>query len=432
MTPLDFFYLPAALLTAPWWARKARGGWKQRFGHTPALPPSSGRRLLIHAVSVGEVNTLRGLIPLLRDRAVEVIVATTTDTGVARAQALFQTPPLASAEPGRPAVRVVRYPLDASWSVRRFLDSIAPDAAVLVELEIWPNFLGACQKRRIPVAVINGRLSARSFRGYSQFRRFLRPSFARLKFAAVQDSDYAARFTHMGAADVRITGSMKWDAVETSRSGDPPPPEALRLAELLGIDRTRPLIVAGSTGPGATASDPSEEQLFDRACPPGVQLLCAPRKPERFDDAFAALGGPARCRRRTNPLPQDHSPRSRFLLDSIGELRLAYALADVVIVGRTFTNLRGSDPIEPISLAKPTVIGPDFANFDSIVSAFRETQAIEITNADGLPGVLTRLLANREQSAALVQRGLACIERHKGATARHADLICRELLSPRT
>lgn len=428
MNLLDAVYLPAAALTAPWWARKARGGWRERFGHTATIcRTGAAKRLLIHAVSVGEVNTLRGLAPMLRDAGVEVVVATTTDTGLARATALFAESALGRNEPGKPAVRVVRFALDLSASVRRFLDAVRPDAVALVELEVWPNFLRECERRGIPVAVVNGRLSARSFKGYRRFRRFLAPSFARLEFAAVQDRAYAERFGEMGARDVRVTGSMKWDAVTPTSPAAlaPPPPEAEALARALGIDRTRPLVVAGSTGSGAGKYDESEEALLHRVCPPGVQLLCAPRRPERFDDAFAELGGAARCVRRSEPgdRARDGAVRDRFLLDTIGELRAAYALADVVVVGRTFGNLRGSDPIEPIALGKATVIGPDYANFTTIVEAFVAADAIVVTTATDLGGVLGRLLTDRARRAELAGAGLKCIVEHKGATATHTQML---------
>jgi 3-deoxy-D-manno-octulosonic-acid transferase len=364
-------------------------------------------------------------VPLLRDEGIEVVVATTTDTGLARAKSLFADSPLAEDQPGRPGVRVVRYALDLSASVRRFLDAVRPDAVALVELEIWPNFVRECTRRNIPVAVINGRLSARSFKGYHRFHRFLSPSFGRLAFAAVQDSAYAERFRTMGARDVRITGSMKWDAVTPVAPGPVGQslPEANALAAALGIDRTRPLIVAGSTGPGATKQDETEEQLLHRLCPPGVQLLCAPRRPERFDEAYGHLGGTDRCVRRSATGVRPAKAADRFLLDSIGELRAAYALADVVVVGRTFSNLRGSDPIEPIALGKATVIGPDYANFTTIVDAFRAADALVVTTANELGVVLSRLLndpARREQLAAA---GLLCIAEQKGATATHARML---------
>jgi 3-deoxy-D-manno-octulosonic-acid transferase len=409
MNPLDVAYFALAGLTAPWWARKARGGWRERFGHAERLGPGDPRRprILLHAVSVGEVNALRTLVPLLAPEA-EVVVASTTDTGLARARDLF----------ARDA-RVVRYPLDFSWSVARFLEAVRPDLAALVELEVWPNFVRECARRRIPVAVINGRLSERSFRGYRKVSRFMRRSFSALEFAAVQDADYAARFEAMGVSpeNCLVTGSMKWDAAP--EPGGAPSPVADALARDFGIDRSRPLVVAGSTGPG-------EEALLHASCPPGVQLLCAPRKPERFNEAAAALPG---CIRRSASRGGGfrESPRSdRFLLDSMGELRDAYCLADVVVVGRSFGDQFGSDPMEPIALGKPAMIGPKVADFAFVVREFERHGGILRTDRDRLGSDLASLLAHPDQGRALVNGGLACIAAHRGASRRHADL----LLSP--
>lgn len=408
MNRLDPFYLLLAVVTAPVWLRKARGGWGQRFGRVermlgPASPGDGRPRLLLHAVSVGEVNAVRTLVPLLTPHT-RVIVSATTDTGLKRAQKLFAG-----------TCEVVRYPLDFSGSVERFLETVRPDAVALVELELWPNFLASCKDRGIPVCVVNGRLSARSFRGYRRFRRWLSPMFRRLRFAAVQDEAYAERFEAMGVPHdaVHITGSMKWDnaAIEDDVPG------SAELAENMGISRSRPLIVAGSTGPG-------EELLLHRACAGirGAQLLCAPRLPERFDEAAGAMTG---CVRRSHTKKQGPPAAEcdRFLLDTIGELRAAYALADVAVVGRSFFDLHGSDPTEPIGLGRPTIIGPAVSDFASIVRAFEDAGGIVQADRDTLGGELRRLLTDREAGAETARRGRGCIARHRGASERHARLI---------
>ncbi|MCE7973958.1 MAG: hypothetical protein DYG92_06465 [Leptolyngbya sp. PLA1] len=410
MNALDLLYIPLALVTAPKWASKRRRGWRERMGHTPEFPPKTRPRIVLHAVSVGEVSALRQLVPLLTPHA-EVIVTATTDTGLARAHALFDS-----------GATVLRYPLDFSWCVARFLDAVKPDVVGLVELELWPNFVDACAARGIPACIINGRLSERSFRGYRHIRGFIERRLRKLRAVCVQDSEYAARFRALGApADrVLVTGSMKWDSV-------PPAPTtvegAAELAQQFGIDRTRPLIVAGSTGP-------DEEALLHAACPPGVQLLCAPRKPERFDEAERALPG---CVRLTHLRAGTASPGSatgRFLLDTIGELRKAYALADVVVVGRSFGMLHGSDPVEPAALAKPVVIGPAVADFAQVVAALERHRGICRVEAAGLPGVLADLLADAGKRAALVRGALECIAAEAGASRRHEELLTGLLPGP--
>jgi 3-deoxy-D-manno-octulosonic-acid transferase len=426
---LDPLYIVLAGVTAPIWARNARGGWPERFGRTAPIADRAGSggehlpRLLLHAVSVGEVNAIRELVPLLTPE-VHVIVSVSTDTGLKRAREVF-----AGAGGSAAKADVVRYPLDFSWAVRRFLDAVRPDVVALTELELWPNFVGECVRRGVPVGVINGRLSARSFKGYRKLRRFFRPVFSALEFAAVQDDAYAERFEYMGVDPGRcvIAGSMKWD---TARIEDDVP-GAEDLAHQMGVARgpgAPPLIVAGSTAEG-------EEALLHRVCGElgDVQLLCAPRKPERFDDAAAAMPG---CRRRSRGAGgggqksggggeegQSERPPRRFLLDTIGELRKAYALADVVVMGRTFGKLYGSDPVEPIGLGKATVVGPAMSDFEQIFRAFEAAGGIVQTTEAELARVLGELLRDEGRRRELAERGRACIREHQGASARHAELL---------
>jgi 3-deoxy-D-manno-octulosonic-acid transferase len=310
--------------------------------------------------------------------------------------------------------------VDFSWSVRRFLDAVKPDAVALVELEIWPNFVKACRGRGVPVCVINGRLSARSFRGYRRLRGFFKEYFRGLEFAAVQDPEYAARFEAMGveSGNCLITGSMKWDSakIEDGAAG------ADDLARDMGILRGGPpLIVAGSTGPGEEALLSRAVQELERDIGP-IQLLCAPRKPERFDEAAAAMGP---CVRRSKAAsPAALSGRGpRFLLDTIGELRRAYALADVVVVGRSFGDLFGSDPIEPIGLGKATVIGPAVSDFAQIVAEFEKGGGIVRATRESLREELRGLLTDGALRSRTGAAGRDVIRRMQGASARHAELL---------
>lgn len=419
MNLLDVLYVPAAVVTAPWWARKTRSGWGERFGHIDALPAKTPGvpRILLHAVSVGEVGTLRSLVPMLVECGAEVVVSASTDTGLVRARELYDH---------HPGAHVTRYALDFSPAVHRFLHAVQPDAVGLVELEVWPNFIRACAKRGVPVGVINGRLSARSFRGYSRIRRWMRPLFESLAFACVQDADYAQRFKVMGVEDARlhVTGSMKWDATPVVSAAElDRVPGAVELATQMGVDRARPLIVAGSTAPisGKASAFASEDALLHAACPSGAQLMCAPRRPEHRDAAHLALGGSACVRRSARVVaPAD---TNRYLLDTIGELRGAYALADVCVIGRTFGTLGGSDPIESIALGKPTVLGPDVANFATIVDTFERAGAVIRADERTLPEVLVSLLESADRRAELAERGRACIVAQQGATRRHAEML---------
>ncbi len=405
---IDAIYLVAVVLTSPVWlvrmirTGKIRTDWAGRFGRTEPLPATNRPRVLLHGVSVGEVNAIRKLVATLADHA-EIVVSATTNTGCERATSLFA---------GRH--RVVRYPFDFSFAVNRFLGSLRPDVVVLVELEVWPNFLRCAARRGIKVCVVNGRLTERSARGYRLLGPLVRPIFRRLSFAAVQNEAYGRRFGEMGVDTDRVfvTGTMKWDTAEIGDRVE----GADELAEAMGIDRTRPLVVAGSTAPG-------EHELLVQSVDDGVQLLCAPRRPEWFDQAATVMAG---CARRSRG--DRGSDTGRYLLDTIGELRQAYALADVAVVGRSFGNLHGSDMMEPVALGAAVVTGPAVQDFQDTVDALLAGDGLVQINRERLPDVLTELLGNPQRRKELAANGQAVLKQQQGATARNADLV-REMAS---
>lgn len=384
---------------------KLRTDWNARFGSGEIVPHAGRPRVLIHAVSVGEVNAIRGLVErLARDRlSVEVVVSATTDTGFARARELFGA-----------RHEVVRTPFDFSSAQRHWFDRLSPDLLVLVELELWPNMTRLAAARGVPVVVVNGRLSDRSIVGYRRFRRVLSPMFERTTLVLAQNASYAERFAELGAPEVVVSGNMKWDSVAFADDV----PGSAELREEFGIPKGAPLVVAGSTEPG-------EEALLRDALPEGARLLVAPRKPEWFDGVAANLPGCVRRSRR-----ERGGAETRFyLLDTIGELRKAYALADVVVMGRSFGRLYGSDPIEPAALAKPVVIGPRVADFADVVEVLREAKGIRQVEADGLAAALAELLADPRARAELAFRAREAIRRQQGATARTADVLLAMLAS---
>ena len=403
---LDAIYVIGLVLSSPvWLVRMLRTGkiktdWAGRFGRTGPIPAPRRPRVLLHGVSVGEVNAIRKLVDTLAAPPLEaeVFVSATTNTGSERARSLFAD-----------RHRVVQYPLDFSFAVSRFLDSVQPDIVVLVELEVWPNFLRSAARRGIQVCVVNGRLTERSARGYRLIGPLLRASFRHLCFAAVQNESYGRRFRKMGVAADRliVTGTMKWDTAQIADRVE----GADELADAMGIDRSRPLVVAGSTAPG-------EHELLVESLDDGVQLLCAPRRPEWFDQAAAAMPG---CVRRSRG--DRGSETGRFLLDTIGELRQAYALADVVVVGRSFGKLHGSDMMEPIALGAATVSGPAVEDFQDTVNALLAGDGLVQTNREQLATVLRDLLGDPQRRKALAENGRTVLRQHRGATARNAELI---------
>ena len=403
--------------------RLATGAWRTdaatrdgRIGDVPRRAP--GPRILVHGVSVGETNALEPLVDALAAARPEsdVVVSTSTGTGFARARRMHG---------GRR--EVVRFPLDFTWMVDRFLDGLRPDVVVLAELELWPTFLAACARRGIPVCVVNARMSARSFRGYRVWRPLVRRMFSGLALVAAQTAAYRDRFVVLGVPADRtcVTGSLKWDAALRE-----PDAEAARaLAAQMGIDLSRPIVVAGSTGPG-------EEAALLRDLPHGCQLLLAPRSPDRWDEVARLRPAmtrrsarPARqsarpARGSASPTPHSSSPRGRddvFLLDTIGELTTAYLLADFVFVGRSLGPMGGSNPLESVALGRPTVIGPHHENFAGVVADLVAVGGLAVSARP--MRVVGGWLEDPAAAEAVAASGRRAVERNRGTAARTAEQV---------
>ena len=363
---------------------------RERNGRVAGLAHrAEGPRILVHGVSVGETHALEPFVDALEASSIapDVVVSASTATGFERACRIHA---------GRR--EVVRFPLDFTWMVRRFLDGVRPELVVLGELELWPSFLVACGRRGIPVCVVNGRLSKRSYRGYRRWGPLARRMFRRLAWVSAQTGAYRDRFVAMGVSADRVVvgGSLKWDAALKV----PDPEEAEGLAAALGIDRDRPLIVAGSTGPG-------EEEVLVRGLPEGCQLLLAPRRPERWDEVAALVPGMVR---------RGGGAGARFfLLDTIGELSAAYLLADAVFVGRSLVPMGGSNPLEPVALGKPAVIGPYHENFAGVVAELVAAGGL-VVSEDPM-AVIAGWLEDPVAALGVVAGGRVALERNRGRAA---------------
>jgi 3-deoxy-D-manno-octulosonic-acid transferase len=445
---LDLAYVPLAILYLPFLLyqmaalKKNRRGWGQRLGFVRRRV-SNRPCIWIHAVSLGEVNATRRLVAEIERRLphYDVAISTTTDTGHAAALKHYQPKP------------IFRYPLDFSGAVTRVLDRIRPDVVVLMELEAWPNFVTLTSRRRIPIMIANGRVTEdRSMRRFRRpiIRDLARQMFSKIAFVGAQNDAYAARFAELGVPPDRIfvTGSMKYDTAVIA--DDVPGDEAL--ARALSIDRRRPLIVAGSTGPG-------EEELLLRAYRqllprhPGLQLALIPRRPERFNEVARLIEGQGfACTRRserpdlTDPAgsassptagvepgdkpvsPQAASKAAVFLGDTMGELRKAYSLADVVFVGRSLVRMGGSDLTEVAGLGKPMCFGPHVENFLDIAEELTGAQAaVRLRSAGELASTLHSLLSNQAEARAMGLAAQEVVRRNRGATGRTVDLLCQVL-----
>jgi len=427
---LDLLYLSALAAISPLVFyrmirhNRYRAGWSDRFGKISRRNPRK-KCIWIHAVSVGEVNATRTVVRELRDRFgdFEIVISTTTDTGFARAADVFGDD-----------LAVFYFPLDFSWTVKRAFENIRPSLCLLMELEVWPNFVRIAERLNVPVAVINGRISDRSFSRYRMVKPFVEKMFGRLSLVLAQTDEYANRFTELGAVDdkVIVTGSLKYDTAEVTDNVE----GADALAVQLNIGNET-LWVAGGTG------NNEEKMLVDvyrklLQCDgfDEVRLAIVPRKPERFDEVAEIIkqAGFDVIRysrfKGTTPAARTDS-RTIILGDTMGDLRKFYSLATIVFVGRSLVPMGGSDMIESAALGKCTVFGPYTSNFTQTVDALLAGEgAIEVQNEDELLRSLQKCLSQPDFAHTIAQNGREIIKNNQGATAKSVDRIA-ELLRNR-
>jgi 3-deoxy-D-manno-octulosonic-acid transferase len=414
-----FFYnlalLVALVAGSPWWlwrlatTRKYREGLWHRLGAVRRLPHANGRPLIwIHAVSVGEVLAVSRLVKSLDAALPEcfIAVSTTTRTGQALARERFG------------AERVFYSPLDLPWAVRAHLTALQPRMLVLAETEFWPNLLTGCFRRGIPVAVVNARISDRSWPRYRRLRRLWQPILSNLSRVLAQTETDAERLTAIGCRPERVSvaGNLKFDVRAAEESA------ATRLLQA-GAQGLR-IIVAGSTLEG------EESSLLESwprmiSADAGLVFVLAPRHPERFG-AVAALPERSGCnwiRRSEWPTDATGAPRSLrpgeiVLLDTIGELASVYSLASVAFVGGSLVPAGGHNPLEPAQFGVPIVMGPHYANFRTIVEDLLAHDAIRIAQKEELASTIIELLRDRASAEAMGARARQVFEQQAGATER--------------
>ncbi len=428
---LDLVYLGVLAATCPMWLYRMirhgryRADAAQRLGAAPVrhgLQPV----IWVHGVSLGEVNAIRGLVAELHSQLPDyrVVISSTTDTGMAAARGRFEKDHV-----------VFRWPLDFSLAVRRGLSRARPDLVVLMEGEVWPNFLAACNRRGIPAVVVNARMSAD--KGYPRYRR-LGPLagrlFNRLATIGAQDEAYARRFIELGAqpSKVHVTGMMKFDSAEVADSVDGQ--EALAAA--MGIARGDQIIVAGGTGEGEEAIV-LDAYAKTRQARPAARLAIIPRKPERFNEVAKLIAdrGYAIIRRSQRKDGNDppasrsaigHRQSAILLGDTMGELRKFYSLASAIFVGRSLVPAGGSDMIEAAALGKPVCFGPHTFNFPQ-ADALAEHGCIRVADGDALAGQLAAWLADPAAADAAATDAQGYVRSQQGATRHNVEMICRVL-----
>jgi 3-deoxy-D-manno-octulosonic-acid transferase len=417
-------------LLAPYYAFR---GWRrgeplqtlrERFGRLEtemaarASSVPAGNAIWVHAVSVGEVLAAKPLVEALKTRfpSRAVFVSTTTETGQRLAR-----------ERLRCADGIFYFPLDWVVAVRRALRTIRPSLVIVMETEIWPNFLREARRRGIPVAFANARISERSFARYRRWKFLIGEFFVRVlqdpELFLAQTPEDAQRLEEMGAPEDRIevTGNLKYDAK---------PPEATHLAAWLGVQIRQqerwPVLVAGSVVAEEEEAVVAAYDIVQRRWRHAL-LILAPRKPERFDAAaeIAAAGGWTVIRRsRLDFASVLDENADVLLLDSIGELAGLYSFADAVFVGGSLVPAGGHNILEPAWFSKPPVFGSSMENFSEMAEQFLAARAgIQVTTGSQLGKVWVQLI---EETSLRERMGNAARElsnRNRGATERSLERI---------
>ncbi|TCK16501.1 lipid IV(A) 3-deoxy-D-manno-octulosonic acid transferase [Marinobacterium mangrovicola] len=412
---LLFYLLIPLLLARLWWrGRKAPGyrkNWTQRLGLGNRL---SGPVIWIHAVSVGETLAVVPLVERLLKRypSHRILMTNMTPTGAAQVEKAFGD---------RVEQRFCPWDLPLAWSA--FLRRVKPAICIVVETELWPNLVSGCTRKGVPVMLVNARLSERSARGYRRFSALTRPMLQRLNLIAAQHEADAGRFRELGAPPERVsvTGSIKFDIspdLSLRESG-----RALRT--LWGAER--PVVIAASTHEG-------EDELLLRSWQalqerqPELMLVLVPRHPERF----AGVTEVARrfssnvCTRSSGEKPD--SETAIYMGDTMGELMMLYAAADIAFVGGSFSGTGGHNPLEPAALGLPVVMGPDTFNFSAICEALKGAGGMsQVVDEKVLTAQLGAWLEQPDQARVAGRAGEAFLKQNQGALDRLEALIAERL-----
>ncbi|HSE32777.1 MAG TPA: 3-deoxy-D-manno-octulosonic acid transferase [Pyrinomonadaceae bacterium] len=396
-------------------------GLRQRLGSIPQLSESTQPTVWLHCVSVGETQAARPFVRELRKQLPDcrLVVSTVTVTGQKVANAVFKNE----------AAEIVYFPIDWAWCVRRSLRAIDPDVVLMLETELWPNFLRHCRKRGVPVAVINGRISKKSYSGYSLIGFFVRRILKDINLAVMQTEADCERIRSLGMSRSHsiVGGNLKFDA------GPPAKCDALteQIRSRFDLRANVPLILAASThAPEERIIVDSFKMLTARNHAP-MRLAIAPRHPERFAEVASVLekSGLRWVRRSSAPHPNDVDVEA-ILFDSIGELTSIYPLSTMVFVGGSLVEKGGHNVLEPAAAGVPVITGAHTDNFESIVQMLQEHDAIiklppfeqpEVITA--LRDAFTSLLTSEERRSQLASNALQLLEMNRGVAEKTLELV---------
>jgi 3-deoxy-D-manno-octulosonic-acid transferase len=412
----------AMLLSLPFWLYqilrhgKYRRGFTERMGRVPARllnaagsEARSKRVIWVHAVSLGEVLAVSGLVEQMRRTFPQhrVLISTTTDTGQSLARKRFGDE------------NVFYFPMDFAFAIRPYLQTLKPELVVLAETEFWPNFLRLAHASGARIAVVNARVSDRSWPRYQRFRRALQRMLAHVDVFLAQTPEDAARLQSIGAdpSRVQVTGNLKFDVTLPA-----PPPIVESLRRSLAAESAAPVLVCGST---VEDEEPPLLKAFEnlRVGHPRAVMLLAPRHPERFDEVAILLRQLDIPSTRRSQWQGESLAGGVLLVDSIGELAALYALADVAFVGGSLVPRGGHNIIEPAQHGVAIVTGSYTENFRDIVALFQSRDAVRIVSLAELPLTIMQLLVNDAERNALGRRAVETIRSQHGATSRTLDAL---------
>ncbi len=433
----NFLLTLSIILILPWWLLnlirgKYRRGFWQRMGFYPDEIKSgliNQSPIWIHAVSVGEVIASTSLIKSLRKEYpdIKIILSTVTDTGQKIAK-----------EKIKEADYIIYFPFDFSWSVKRALNTINPIICIIMETELWPNFLREANKKAIPVAVINGRISERSFKRYRMISLFMENVLESVKLFSMQTEDDAKRIIALGANhnNVRVSGNIKYDNEFKEIEEE----KVKEIKNTLGVNNSDRIFIAGSTHPG-------EEEIVVKLYSnilknyPDFRLVIAPRHIDRVgevEEIVKKIG--LNAVRKTELLKGSRvkgqgssNTKPIIILDTIGELSFMYSIADIVFVGGSLIPHGGQNILEPAFYKKPVIFGKYMMNFQEIAKEMiLSGGGIQVNNEEDLIREVGGLLNNKKKMIEIGEKGYQVIMKNRGALQKNLELIGEiiELTSP--
>ena len=426
---LNAIYATAIVALSPWilWSAVRHGKYREGFAEKllGLVPSRNSQRscLWLHAVSVGEVNLLATLIDEIesRDSSCELVISTTTKTGYDLARRKY-------------ARHTVCYcPLDFSWATSTACRRIKPDVLVLAELELWPNLIRSAKQHGAQVAIVNGRLSDNSFRGYRRFRPVIAQVLGQLDLVAAQDETTADRFRQLGVNEqaLCVTGSVKFDGAQTDRENH----RTQQLRSHYGVSKEDRVLLAGSTqAPEEAYALRVYQQLVGEF--PRLRLVVVPRHPERFDEVAHLLeqSGLSYVRRSELDAKCPESlPVPIILVDTIGELGAWWGLATVGFVGGSFGSRGGQNMLEPAAYGVATCFGPNTKNFRDIVTLLLADEAAQVvTDYQELESFVRHTLEDSAWAEQLGARAQKLVVAQQGAVGKTADRLLPLLGHPAT